>query len=57
MHFRSIGFRLNVLLILVVTAVLAVSGIYSYRSLQSELESRFIAQQREVSGRLQHCGN
>ncbi len=53
MHFRSIGFRLNVLLILVVTAVLAVSGIYSYRSLQSELESRFIAQQREVSGRLQ----
>lgn len=52
-HSRSIGFRLNLLLILVVTAVLAVSGVYSYHGLQTELESRFLAQQQAVAGRLQ----
>ena len=50
---RSIGFRLNLLLVLVVTTVLAISGVYSYLSLQTELELRFHAQQAAVAGRLQ----
>lgn len=50
---RSIGFRLNLLLVLVVTTVLAISGVYSYLSLKTELELRFHAQQAAVAGRLQ----